>query len=212
MANHRQQHPTSPGGLHIHHGAHSGHQQANGHMQTQPKITPAHLSALNENVWLLMGMFRVLTHVFIIKYCAYNMLSDMLYMQVTYSNPSSPNLWSISLYQTLIERIGSTYELQGESDQAISAYEQALRHNFQSIQALNAISNILRVKEEFPRAVDYLQIMLKIDGANGEVWGSLGHCYLMMEDLQNAYQAYQNALYHLRDPKVSSCLSIRPHC
>ena len=29
-----------------------------------------------------------------------------------------------------------------------------------------------------------------------------GHCYLMMEDLQQAYAAYQQALYHLRDPKV----------
>ena len=26
----------------------------------------------------------------------------------------------------------------------------------------------------------------------------------MMEDLQQAYAAYQQALYHLRDPKVSS--------
>ena len=31
-----------------------------------------------------------------------------------------------------------------------------------------------------------------------------GHCYLMMEDLQQAYAAYQQALYHLRDPKVLS--------
>ncbi len=29
-----------------------------------------------------------------------------------------------------------------------------------------------------------------------------GHCFLMMEDLQQAYAAYQQALYHLRDPKV----------
>jgi glucose repression mediator protein len=32
---------------------------------------------------------------------------------------------------------------------------------------------------------------------------NLGHCYLMMDDLQQAYSAYQQALYHLRDPKVS---------
>jgi hypothetical protein len=32
---------------------------------------------------------------------------------------------------------------------------------------------------------------------------STGHCYLMMDDLQQAYSAYQQALYHLRDPKVS---------
>jgi hypothetical protein len=31
----------------------------------------------------------------------------------------------------------------------------------------------------------------------------LGHCYLMMDDLQQAYSAYQQALYHLRDPKAS---------
>jgi len=31
-----------------------------------------------------------------------------------------------------------------------------------------------------------------------------GHCFLMMEDLQQAYAAYKQALYHLRDPKVRS--------
>ena len=68
--------------------------------------------------------------------------------------------------------------------------------------------------------MEYLQTILKLDQSNGEVWGSLGndvpgmrvsnrangnqgHCFLMMEDLQQAYAAYQQALYHLRDPKVS---------
>ena len=107
----------------------------------------------------------------------------------------------------------------GDLDGALNAYEQALRHNYQSISAMNAISCILRTKENFPRAVEYLQGILKLDANNGEVWGSLGkkgrtsgtrllkarltgHCYLMMEDLQQAYHAYQQALYHLRDPKV----------
>ena len=65
--------------------------------------------------------------------------------------------------------------MQGDSDGALFAYEQALRHNYQSIQALNAISCILRTKENFPRAVEYLQTILKLDQANGEVWGSLGN-------------------------------------
>lgn len=34
----------------------------------------------------------------------------------------------------------------------------------------------------------------------------LGHCYLMMDDLQQAYSAYQQALYHLSDPKVCFAL------
>lgn len=62
----------------------------------------------------------------------------------------------------------------GDLDGAMSAYEQALRHNQYSIQAMNAISLILRTKENFPRAVEYLQNILKLDGNNGEVWGSLG--------------------------------------
>lgn len=69
---------------------------------------------------------------------------------------------------------GGLHELQGDPDGAIHAYENALRHNAYSIQALNAISCILRTKENFPRAVEYLHTILKIDASNGEVWGSLG--------------------------------------
>lgn len=87
---------------------------------------------------------------------------------------------------------------------------------------MNAISLILRTREQFHKAVEYLQAILKIDAHNGEAWGSLGsflpstgsssdahianamtlgHCYLMMDDLQQAYSAYQNALVNLRNPK-----------
>lgn len=41
-----------------------------------------------------------------------------------------------------------------------------------------------------PTAVEYLKLILT------------GHCYLMMDNLQEAYTAYQQALYYLRDPKV----------
>lgn len=85
------------------------------------------------------------------------------------------------------------------------AYENALRQNPYSIPAMNSISCILRTKEQFSKAVEYLQSILNLDGNNGDIWGSLGHCYLMMDDLQKAYSAYQQALYHLRDPKVLPC-------
>ena len=70
--------------------------------------------------------------------------------------------------------LGNLTEVMGDLDAAVHAYEQALRHNQYSIQAMNAISCILRTKENFPRAVDYLKAILKLDGNNGEVWGSLG--------------------------------------
>ena len=186
MAGHNH-HPSSPAGMHLHHGP-QGHPQVNGHipMQAHPKITPAHLASLNEAVWLGIG-------------------------------EKLP--FSICCIKQLIRYSGSASELMGDLDGALAAYEQALRHNYQSITAMNAISCILRTKENFPRAVEFLQSILKLDPNNGEVWGSLGepsrsstcshpanhgigHCYLMMEDLQQAYAAYQQALYHLRDPKV----------
>ncbi|KAJ0422744.1 hypothetical protein BJY00DRAFT_300033 [Aspergillus carlsbadensis] len=98
-------------------------------------------------------------------------------------------------------QIGSMTELLGDLDGAMSAYEQALRHNQWSVAAMNAISCILRTREQFPKAVEYLQNILKLDPGSGETWGSLGHCYLMMDNLQEAYTSYQQALYHLRDPK-----------
>ncbi|KAI1004755.1 General transcriptional corepressor [Podosphaera aphanis] len=98
-------------------------------------------------------------------------------------------------------QIGSCSEVLNNLDEAMIAYEHALRHNPRSIQAMSAISSILRTQEQFYKAVEYLQSILKLDANNGDVWGSLGHCYLMMDDLQQAYSAYQQALYHLRDPK-----------
>ena len=122
------------------------------------------------------------------------------------------NRWS------LIGHTGGLTELVGDVESAIFAYEQALRHNQWSIPAMNSISHILRAREKFPEAMEYLRSILKLDPNNGDVWGSLGessatvgpesilivsgHCYLMMDNLQEAYTAYQQALYYLRDPKV----------
>ncbi|OOF99621.1 hypothetical protein ASPCADRAFT_138287, partial [Aspergillus carbonarius ITEM 5010] len=98
-------------------------------------------------------------------------------------------------------QIGGLTELMGDLDGATNAYEQALRHNQWSIPAMNAIASIHRTKEQFPKAIEYLQNILKLDPTSGDTWGSLGHCHLMMDNLQEAYTSYQQALYHLRDPK-----------
>ena len=73
--------------------------------------------------------------------------------------------------------IGSLTELMGDLEGAMNAYEQALRHNQWSIPAMNAISCILRTKEQFAKAVEYLQNILKLDPTSGETWGSLGKNY-----------------------------------
>lgn len=62
----------------------------------------------------------------------------------------------------------------GDLDGALQAYEHALRHNQWSVPAMTGVAAILRTRESFPKAVEYLQNILKIDANNGEIWGSLG--------------------------------------
>ncbi|KAF9369693.1 hypothetical protein CPC16_004327 [Podila verticillata] len=91
----------------------------------------------------------------------------------------------------------------GEYDRAMASYEAALRHSYHPVTALNQIAELYRSRENFPKAAEYFQRILAIENSSGEVWGSLGHCYLMMDELQKAYNAYQNALHHLPNPKDS---------
>lgn len=114
---------------------------------------------------------------------------------------AAPSRHIVAVNEALWMQIGSFSELLGNLDEAMIAYERALAANPNSIPAMNAISLILRTREDFHKAIEYLQAILKIDANNGEVWGSLGHCYLMMDDLQQAYAAYQSALVNLQNPK-----------
>jgi glucose repression mediator protein len=98
-------------------------------------------------------------------------------------------------------QLGALSEMMGELDGATQAYERAMTFNQRSVPAMLAISCILRAKDQFTPAVEYLRNILVVEPTNGDVWSSLGHCYLMMDDLQQAYSAYQQALYHLPDPK-----------
>ncbi|KAJ3340086.1 glucose repression mediator protein [Gonapodya sp. JEL0774] len=97
--------------------------------------------------------------------------------------------------------IGTLAESMNDPDRAMAAFESALRHNPYSVPALTQIAALCRAREQYPRAVEYFNRVLSVDQGNGEVWGALGHCYLMQDDLQKAYQAYQQALYHLPNPK-----------
>ncbi|KAG6831633.1 hypothetical protein H0H92_008710 [Tricholoma furcatifolium] len=97
--------------------------------------------------------------------------------------------------------IGRVAEQMGDMEHALTAYENALRHNPMSVSGLTQVAGIFRIKENYPRAVEYFQRVLSLQEDNGEVWSALGHCYLMQDDLQKAYSAYQQALYLLPNPK-----------
>jgi len=99
---------------------------------------------------------------------------------------------------------GAVAEQMQDQDRAMAAFENALRHNPNSVLGLNAVASIARSRDNFDKAIEYFQRILNINQDNGEVWGSMGHCLLMKDDLPKAYTAYQQALYHLPNPKVSS--------
>jgi Tfp pilus assembly protein PilF len=56
----------------------------------------------------------------------------------------------------------------------MSAFENALRHNPNSILGLNAVASIARSRDNFDKAIEYFQRILNIKQDNGEVWGSMG--------------------------------------
>ena len=96
--------------------------------------------------------------------------------------------------------IGSTAEAMEDYTRALSAYDSALLHNPYSVPALSAMATMYRTLDHFDLAVECFQRVLNITPDNGEVWGAMGHCYLMMDELQKAYTAYHQALYHLPNP------------
>ncbi|QRW05628.1 general transcriptional corepressor ssn6 [Ceratobasidium sp. AG-Ba] len=98
--------------------------------------------------------------------------------------------------------IGAVAEQMNDLDRALSAYEHAIRHNPHSIAGLTQIAGIARARENYPTAIEYFQRVLSLQRENGDVWSALGHCFLMQDDLQNAYSAYQQALYYLPNPKL----------
>lgn len=62
----------------------------------------------------------------------------------------------------------------GHLDDAMACYERALRANPNSIPAMSGMSSVLRAREDFVKAAEYLNAILKLDDRNGEAWGSLG--------------------------------------
>ncbi|EJP62121.1 General transcriptional corepressor ssn6 [Beauveria bassiana] len=121
-----------------------------------------------------------------------------------HAGPSSQYSASVQIQQLNEQvwlQIGSCAELLRTPDEALQAYERALIANPQSITALNAIGMLLKGREAFDKALEFFRTIVDMDRNNGEAWGNLGHCFLMTENLQKAYDAYQQALVNLRDPK-----------
>jgi len=97
-----------------------------------------------------------------------------------------------------------------EPEKSLLAYENVLRHNPSNINALTQIARIYQTRQQFREAIEFYQRVVSHDvravgqPSLGDVWGALGHCYLMIDELKEAYAAYQRALYSSQAAKDSS--------
>lgn len=120
------------------------------------------------------------------------------------SVPAASNLAQrlTSENEAIWARLGKISEMVNEPEHASFSYENVLRHNPYNAKALAQVASLYRMREQYPQAVTYFRRILEVDETNGDIWSELGHCYLMTDELSQAYAAYQNALYHLTNPKV----------
>lgn len=98
-------------------------------------------------------------------------------------------------------RIGVMQSAMNDRERALEAFERVLAVNPSNVKAMTQAGAVLAKKECYPQAVAYLQRAINADSKCGEAWAVLAHCYVMTDDLQKAYQAYQSALLHLPNPK-----------
>ncbi|MBW0501438.1 hypothetical protein O181_041153 [Austropuccinia psidii MF-1] len=115
------------------------------------------------------------------------------------TNPSIKEL--VQEIQSGLITGGGACETLGEYNRAVNCYERALKYNPLNGTALTKAAGIYRHQENFKAAAKYFSRLLKIHESNGEIWGALGHCYLMIDELPRAYTSYQQALHHSPSPK-----------
>eukprot|EP01121_Diplochlamys_sp_Union-15-3_P010423 TRINITY_DN2920_c0_g1_i1.p1 TRINITY_DN2920_c0_g1~~TRINITY_DN2920_c0_g1_i1.p1 ORF type:complete len:398 (+),score=59.94 TRINITY_DN2920_c0_g1_i1:184-1377(+) len=91
-----------------------------------------------------------------------------------------------------------------ELKKAQHCFENALKHNPCNTKALTEVASLYRLQEQYTQAIQCFNRIIDIDSQNGEIWGALGHCYLMIEDLSKAHHSYQQALqlHQSQDPNL----------
>lgn len=110
----------------------------------------------------------------------------------------------LDLIRALSHCAGSLQSSMSMPAESLQAHEAAIRNNPHSTPSLKACADIHRkeeTREGYMRAIEFLQRTLNVEPNDGDSWGSLGYCYLMVDDVQKAFTAYQQALYLIPSPQ-----------
>lgn len=94
---------------------------------------------------------------------------------------------------------GHVYEQQKEYEQAKEAYERVLSENPDHAKVLQQLGWLFHQQNTSfsnqPTAIQYLTRSLKADSADAQSWYLLGRCYMVEQNYNKAYEAYQQAVY-----------------
>lgn len=108
---------------------------------------------------------------------------------------------------SLFQLLGSTYPrpAAGAPVETIQGQDQSAVQGQTTLSQLNSMAEFLAGKGDFANAINYYERIITVDPDNGAAWTALGHCYLLTDSLQKAFNSYQRALYSLpdvRDPQL----------
>lgn len=94
--------------------------------------------------------------------------------------------------------------LHGNSPQeqgAVENDEEIQRQDIETAEEIRIKAELLAAKGNFTESIKCYEQLVTIEPDNGVHWSSLGHCYLLVENLRNSFNAYQKALNLLPDVK-----------
>ena len=103
--------------------------------------------------------------------------------------------------------IGSIAWAMGDAEKALRSFEEAARRNPFCAPALQGLARCWRERDAHAKAMEYAGRSLAIDenGADGEMWSTVGHALLNLQNMHKAYSCYQQAIAKATrkdDPKL----------
>jgi len=94
----------------------------------------------------------------------------------------------------LFFNIGIAHKARGEIDQAIGAYEKALKLAPEYSEAHNNLGNLLKDQKKFTKAITHYEASIKIFPDNPNTHNNLGAVYAMRNDLGKAEACFSKAV------------------
>jgi tetratricopeptide (TPR) repeat protein len=85
--------------------------------------------------------------------------------------------------------------------QARRCFSRALQQNPNCVDALSGLGSICKAQANYREAVELYQRVIECSPEDGGAWAELAYCYLMLNELQQSYNSYQEALQRIQHPK-----------